>query len=180
MASESGAGISISPNGVIPLEHLDLMDDLKSNSYKSQKGILKYKSELLLEMPSPVYSMNRRDLMHILYKRYKDLGGEVLFDHELTSIEGASKELVFSNSNSYKINHIVACDGIKSFIRENFFRRAYLRHIVGIVHGEDLQNQIIVMLKFISDQIDIWLVILLMKILKRSFTGIVKTKNQRS
>ncbi|MBJ65422.1 MAG: hypothetical protein CML97_02865, partial [Rhodobiaceae bacterium] len=62
MASESGAGISISPNGVIPLEHLDLMDHLKSNSYKSQKGILKYKSELLLEMPSPVYSMNRRDL----------------------------------------------------------------------------------------------------------------------
>ena len=44
MASESGAGISISPNGLIPLEHLDLMDDLKSNSYKSQKGILKYKS----------------------------------------------------------------------------------------------------------------------------------------
>ena len=28
MASESGAGISISPNGLIPLEHLDLMDDL--------------------------------------------------------------------------------------------------------------------------------------------------------
>ena len=36
MTSESGTGISISPNGLIAFEHLDLMDDLK-NSYKSPK-----------------------------------------------------------------------------------------------------------------------------------------------
>ena len=178
MASESGAGISISPNGVIPLEHLDLMDDLKSNSYKSQKGILKYKSELLLEMPSPVYSMNRRDLMHILYKKYKDLGGEVLFDHELTSIEVATKELIFSNSNSYKINHIVACDGIKSFIRENFFSKGLPPTYSGYSawRGFAKSDNRNVEIYFgpnrhlVSYPIN--------ESLERSFTGIVKTKNQ--
>jgi len=175
---ESGAGISISPNGLIPLDHLDLMNDLKNNAYKSQKGILKHKSEQLLEMPSPVYSMNRRDLINILYKRYEDLGGEILFDHELTSIEEATKELIFSNSNSYKINHIVACDGIKSFIRENVFSKGsppkYSGYIAwrGFIKSDNPNVEIHFgpNRHLVSYPIN--------KNLERSFTGIVKTKDQ--
>ena len=175
---ESGAGISISPNGLMPLDHLDLMNDLKSNSYKSQKGILKHKSEQLLEMPSPVYSMNRRDLINILYKRYEDLGGEILFDHELKSIEEATKELIFSNSNSYKVNHIVACDGIKSFIRENFFSKGsppkYSGYIAwrGFIKSDNPNVEIHFgpNRHLVSYPIN--------KNLERSFTGIVKTKDQ--
>jgi len=122
--------------------------------------------------------MNRRDLMHILYKRYKDLGGEILFDHELTSIERATKELIFSNSNSYKINHIVACDGIKSFIRENFFSKGSPPTYSGYSawRGFTKSDNPNVEIYFgpnrhlVSYPID--------KNLERSFTGIVKTKNQ--
>ena len=36
---DEGAGISISPNGLIALEHLDLKNELEKNSYKSSKVI---------------------------------------------------------------------------------------------------------------------------------------------
>ena len=116
-----GAGISISPNGLIALEYLDLKNELKKNSYKSSRAILKYNNSTLLEMESPVYTMNRKNLINILYKKYTDLGGEILFDLELKDIETEKKELTFTNSLSIKVKHIVASDGIKSLIRENFF-----------------------------------------------------------
>ena len=116
-----GAGISISPNGLIALEYLDLKNELKKNSYKSSRAILKYNNSTLLEMESPVYTMNRKNLINILYKKYTDLGGEILFDLELKDIEIEKKELTFTNLLSIQVKHIVASDGIKSLIRENFF-----------------------------------------------------------
>ena len=116
-----GAGISISPNGLIALEYLDLKNELKRNSYKSSRAILKYNNSTLLEMESPVYTMNRKNLINILYKKYTDLGGEILFDLKLKDIEIEKKELTFTNSLSIQVKHIVASDGLKSLIRENFF-----------------------------------------------------------
>ena len=63
-------GISISPNGLIALEYLDLKNELEKNSYKSSRAILKYNNSPLLEMDSPVYTMNRRNLINILYKKF--------------------------------------------------------------------------------------------------------------
>ena len=115
---DEGAGISISPNGLLALERLELKNELEKNSYKSSKALLKYNNSPLLEMDSPVYTMNRRNLINILYKKYIDLGGEMLFEYELQDLDIEKKECLFTNSSSRKIRHVIASDGIKSLVRE--------------------------------------------------------------
>mgnify|MGYP006227762143 FL=1 len=118
---KEGAGISISPNGIVALERLDLKDELEKNSYKSPKTILKYDNLHLLEINTNVFTMNRRDLIDILYKKYINLGGEILFNYELKNIETEKREIFFTNKPSIIVRHIVGSDGIKSLIREKFF-----------------------------------------------------------
>ena len=173
-----GAGISISPNGLIALEYLDLKNELEKNSYKSSRAILKYNNSPLLEMDSPVYTMNRRNLISVLYKKYIDLGGEILFDYELKDIDIEKKECLFTNSSSYKIKHVIASDGIKSLIREKFFSggskpiysgysawRGFTRSENPNVEISFSSNKHLVSYPINSD-------------LKRSFTGIIKSNEQ--
>ena len=173
-----GAGISISPNGLIALEYLDLKNELEKNSYKSSRAILKYNNSPLLEMDSPVYTMNRRNLISVLYKKYIDIGGEILFDYELKDIDIEKKECLFTNSSSYKIKHVIASDGIKSLIREKFFSggskpiysgysawRGFTRSENPNVEISFSSNKHLVSYPINSD-------------LKRSFTGIIKSNEQ--
>ena len=175
---DEGAGISISPNGLIALEHLDLKNELEKNSYKSSKALLKYNNSLLLEMDSPVYTMNRRNLINILYKKYIDLGGEILFEYELKDIDIEKKECLFTNSSSSKIRHIIASDGIKSLAREKFFsdgsQPIYSGYSAwrGTIESDNpnieisfSSNKHLVSYPINSD-------------LKRSFTGIIKNNEQ--
>ena len=118
---KESAGISISPNGIVALDLLDLKNELEKNSYKSPKTILKYNDLTLLEMNTNVFTMNRRDLIDILYKKYINLGGEILFNYELKNIETEKREIFFTNKSSIIVKHIVGSDGVKSLIREKFF-----------------------------------------------------------
>ncbi len=170
-----GAGISISPNGLIALEYLDLKNELKRNSYKSSRAILKYNNSTLLEMESPVYTMNRKNLINILYKKYTDLGGEILFDLKLKDIEIEKKELTFTNSLSIQVKHIVASDGIKSLIRENFFSQGSKPIYSGYnawrgfikSNNPNVEISLSTNKHLVSYPID--------NELKRSFTGIIKS-----
>ena len=118
---KESAGISISPNGIVALDLLDLKNELEKNSYKSPKTILKYNDLTLLEMNTNVFTMNRRDLIDILYKKYINLGGEILFNYELKNIETEKREIFFTNKSSIIVKHIVGSDGVKSLIREKIF-----------------------------------------------------------
>ena len=173
-----GAGISISPNGLLALERLELKNELEKNSYKSSKALLKYNNSPLLEMNSPVYTMNRRNLINILYKKYIDLGGEMLFEYELQDLDIEKKECLFTNSSLRKIRHVIASDGIKSLVREKFFsdgsQPIYSGYSAwrGIIESNDpnveisfSSNKHLVSYPINSD-------------LKRSFTGIIKTNEQ--
>ena len=175
---DEGAGISISPNGLLALERLELKNELEKNSYKSSKALLKYNNSPLLEMDSPVYTMNRRNLINILYKKYIDLGGEMLFEYELQDLDIEKKECLFTNSSSRKIRHVIASDGIKSLVREKFFsdgsQPIYSGYSAwrGIIESDDpnveisfSSNKHLVSYPINSD-------------LKRSFTGIIKTNEQ--
>ena len=46
------------------------------------------------------------------------MNGEILFDHELNDIDYKTIKLSFIGKKSYKVRHIVACDGIKSLCRK--------------------------------------------------------------
>ena len=175
---DEGAGISISPNGLLALERLELKNELEKNSYKSSKALLKYNNSPLLEMDSPVYTMNRRNLINILYKKYIDLGGEMLFEYELQDLDIEKKECLFTNSSSRKIRHVIASDGIKSLVREKFFsdgsQPIYSGYSAwrGTIESDNpnveisfSSNKHLVSYPINSD-------------LKRSFTGIIKTNEQ--
>jgi len=175
---DEGAGISISPNGLIAFEHLDLKNELLNNSYKSPKAILKYNKTPLLEMESPVYTMNRKNLINLLYERYTNLGGEILFDHKLKDIKLKNKELIFTNSKNFRVDHIVASDGIKSLIREKIFSQGskpvYSGYSAwrGFIKSENPNVEISFSKKkhLVSYPID--------NNSTRSFTGVTRSKNQ--
>ena len=175
---DEGAGISISPNGLLALERLELKNELEKNSYKSSKALLKYNNSPLLEMDSPVYTMNRRNLINILYKKYIDLGGEMLFEYELQDLDIEKKECLFTNSSSRKIRHVIASDGIKSLVREKFFSEGSQPIYRGYSawRGTTESDNPNVEISFSSNKHLVSYPI--NSDLKRSFTGIIKTNEQ--
>ena len=60
-------------------------------------------------------------MLQILQQKYLDLGGEVLYDHKYKSINQDEIKITFTNNLEYEVNHILACDGINSSVREEFF-----------------------------------------------------------
>ena len=124
--SEYGAGISISPNGLALLDRINVLDSLRKISCRPLNVVFRKSNGIsLTSIPTSkigkLITMNRSELVKTLYNRYIDLDGEILFDHELKHLNNDENTLFFKNSEKYKLDHIVGCDGIKSVIRDNIF-----------------------------------------------------------
>ena len=124
--SEYGAGISISPNGLALLDRINVLDSLRKISCRPLNVVFRKSNGIsLTSIPTSkigkLITMNRSELVKTLYNRYIDLDGEILFDHELKHLNNDESTLFFKNSEKYKLDHIVGCDGIKSVIRDNIF-----------------------------------------------------------
>ena len=59
--------------------------------------------------------------MALLLQQYQSLGGEVLFNHSYQEFNPGRCEITFKNKEQYVVSHLVACDGIRSSIRDEFF-----------------------------------------------------------
>ena len=86
--SEYGGGISISPNGLLLLEQLGVLDELNKNSCNPLSVCFKYSTGALIKKISSnefgnVLTTNRRELIRVLYNRYQGLNGEIIFNHQL-------------------------------------------------------------------------------------------------
>ena len=124
--SEYGAGISISPNGLVLLDRINVLDSLRKISCRPLNVVFRKSNGIsLTSIPTSkigkLITMNRSELVRTLYNRYIDLNGEILFNHELKHLNNDESTLFFKNSEKYKLDHIVGCDGIKSVIRDNIF-----------------------------------------------------------
>lgn len=124
--SEYGAGISISPNGLALLDRINVLDSLRKISCRPLNVVFRKSNGIsLTSIPTSkigkLITMNRSELVKTLYNRYIDLNGEILFNHELKHLNNDESTLFFKNSEKYKLDHIVGCDGIKSVIRDNIF-----------------------------------------------------------
>ena len=115
--SNYGAGVSISPNGIRVLKYLNIYDDLLSESANPKTAIFSSGSKKINSFDVDVITTSRKTLYKFLYEKYKDMGGEILFDHELNGIDTKEIRLSFIGKKSYKVLHIAACDGIKSLCR---------------------------------------------------------------
>ena len=120
--SEYGAGISISPNALRPLQKLGIRETFVDRSFVPEKTVMHYRGKEIRNLETQVVTSSRQKLIEVIHQRYVDLGGEILFEHEYESLDLDSCEITFTNNESYKVSHILACDGIKSSIRQNHFR----------------------------------------------------------
>ncbi len=119
--SEYGAGISISRNALKILDRLDLINSFREKSYQPKTVSWKYKNNEFHEENTDVFTASRKNLIKVLYDEYIKIGGEILFDHELSNITENGKVLHFNNKNICNIMHVAVCDGIKSPIRNKYF-----------------------------------------------------------
>ena len=116
--SDYGAGVSISANGIRVLKYLNIYDELLLESANPKKATFFSGNKKINSFDVDVITTSRKTLYKSLYKKYKDLNGEILFDHELNDIDTKKIKLSFIGKNSYKVRHIAACDGIKSLSRK--------------------------------------------------------------
>ena len=119
--SEYGAGISISPNGFGLLEKLGIKDSLMNESFSPSRVVMSHLNKEIIAMETEVIAASRQSLIKVIHQRYLELGGEVFFNHECSSLDQGACEIKFSNDETYKVVHILACDGIKSPIRQKHF-----------------------------------------------------------
>ena len=119
--SEYGAGISVSPNGLRLIKKLGLMDELLNKSFSPERVIMRHLGKNIHAQTSQVTTTSRLNLIHIIQQRYLELGGKVLFNHEYSELNQDSCEIKFANDSIYKVSHVLACDGIKSPIRQKYF-----------------------------------------------------------
>ncbi len=123
-ASEQGAGISISPNGLRVLRKIGIENDLRSESGNPKEVQFFYNKNKLTLFPVDVVTTSRQCLYKNLLNKYLSLGGEVLFDHEVSNINLIDSNISFTNNKSFNVNHIAACDGIKSKCRSLIYKDA--------------------------------------------------------
>ena len=85
--SDYGAGISISPNGIKVLKHLDIYNEIISVSPKPNKAVFFSNDKKINSFDIDVITTSRQVLYKFLYKKYMSLDGEILFDHELCDVD---------------------------------------------------------------------------------------------
>ena len=119
--SEYGAGISISPNALRPLQKLGIRDGFVDRSFVPEKAVMHYRGKEIRSLETQVVTSSRQKLIEAIYQRYVELGGEIFFEHEYQGLDANSCEITFTNNEAYKVSHVLACDGIKSSARQNHF-----------------------------------------------------------
>jgi salicylate hydroxylase len=119
--SEYGAGISISPNALGPLQKLGIRDGFVDRSFVPEKAVMHYRGKEIRSLETQVVTSSRQKLIETIYQRYIELGGEIFFEHEYKSLDANSCDITFTNNEAYKVSHVLACDGIKSSARQNHF-----------------------------------------------------------
>lgn len=119
--SEYGAGISISPNALRVLDSLGIKNSFINQSCIPSSASFNYLNKNLRTIGSAVVTSSRQTLIKAFHNRYIELGGQILFDHECKEIHQDACEITFADDQSYKVKHILACDGIRSNIRQKYF-----------------------------------------------------------
>ena len=117
-------GISISPNGLRVLRNIGIENDLRRESGNPKEVRFFYNQNKLTSFPIDVVTTSRQCLYKNLLNKYLSLGGEILFDHEVSNINLIDSNISFTNNKSFNVNHIAACDGIKSKCRSLIYKDA--------------------------------------------------------
>ena len=116
--NEYGAGISISPNGLVVLKNLDVLNDLKLLSRRPESAIFFSNNNKINQISVDVLTTTRKSLYKVLLDKFYALNGEIHFSHEVEDVDKETKTLKFNNKKSIHFEHIIACDGIRSLCQK--------------------------------------------------------------
>ena len=116
--NEYGAGISISPNGLVVLKSLDVLNDLKPFSRRPESAIFFSNNNKINQISVDVFTTTRKSLYKVLLDKFYTLNGEIHFSHEVEDIDKETKTLKFNNKKLINVEHIIACDGIRSLCQK--------------------------------------------------------------
>jgi len=117
-----GAAISLSSNALRLLDRLDIYNDLKNKSFLHSKASIQGPKKSICTFKTPeVLTTRRQTLISLLHSKFKNLGGDIKYDHALTNFDAKKCEVTFSNKQQHNFKHLAACDGIRSLIRDTFF-----------------------------------------------------------
>ena len=87
--SEVSAGINLSPNATNLLQKIGVLEDLISLSHRPSKVVFrdhkgkKISSYAVNRNDEKYLTINRKRLVGLLYDKYKELGGEVVFNNKI-------------------------------------------------------------------------------------------------
>ena len=119
--NEYGAGISISPNGLVVLKNLDVLNDLKLLSRRPESAIFFSNNNKINQISVDVLTTTRKSLYKVLLDKFYALNGEIHFSHEVEDIDKETKTLKFrQNMTNVKVSW---------FRRLIFIKNSYLLSI---------------------------------------------------
>ena len=123
--SEFGAGITLSRNATCLLRELDLYDELEKNSYIPKGSFVKHyktgKDLAYVNFTKDFIAADRRDLVKIFSKRFIDMGGHLHLSQEIETVDPEAGKIFLSAGEAHSADLVLACDGIKSNVREDRF-----------------------------------------------------------
>jgi salicylate hydroxylase len=122
--SDVSAGINLSPNATNLLQKIGVLEDLISISHQPSKVVFrdhegkKISSYKMNRGDEKYLTLNRKGLIGLLYDKYKELGGEVVFNNK---VEDVKNNDIASKDKSFDAELIFGCDGINSSLRTKKF-----------------------------------------------------------
>ena len=122
--SDISAGINLSPNATYLLQKIGVLEDLISISHQPSKVVFrdhegkKISSYKVNRGDEKYLTLNRKRLIGLLYDKYKELGGEVVFNNK---VEDVKNNDIASKDKSFDEELIFGCDGINSSLRTKKF-----------------------------------------------------------
>lgn len=139
--AEVGAGLTLTPNATHALAHVGLLDKILAVGNQPGPGIIRHwqSGETLVETRkpanpqdkkpadkygSPICQMHRADLHTILLEAVLANDPECIqLNHQLKHIEQQSDAatITFHNGHVSKSAVVIACDGVRSVVREQLF-----------------------------------------------------------
>ena len=123
--SDVSAGINLSSNATNLLNKIGVLEDLIPQSHQPDNVIFrdhkgkKITSYALNKGEEKFLTLNRKKLIGLLYDKYKELGGEVVFNKNIVDFEN---NFISPEDKSYEAELIFGCDGINSSLRTTKFK----------------------------------------------------------
>jgi salicylate hydroxylase len=123
--SAVSAGINLSPNATNLLKKIGVLEDLISLGHQPSKVVFrdhkgkKISSYKVNEDDEKYLTLNRKRLIGLLYDKYLEHGGEVIFNNKIEDFK--NNDITFKDK-SFDAELILGCDGINSSLRTKKFK----------------------------------------------------------